>query len=325
MNNPQVIGVGMVPFAKPGKHEPYEIMAGKAIRNALADAGIDFTEVQQAYASYVYGDSTCGQTALYGVGMSGIPVINVNNNCSSGSTALFLARQAVQSGAVDCALAFGFEEIRPGALGSTWDDHTSPLDLFDQKLNELAPDAPPAPIALRVFGVAANKYLASTGANADIFAKVAVKTRSHAIRNPYSIFTEPLTVDQVMAALNIYPDHLTRLEACPPSCGAAAVLVVSPAFAKKHGIGNAITIRAQVMATDRPQSFASAIDLVGADMTRNASHAAYEQAGLGPEDFDVIERSPLIGTDVRHPDSAHTVACNIAGRPAAQAICTHAA
>ncbi len=289
MNKPQVIGVGMVPFAKPGKHEPYEIMAGKAIRNALADAGIDFTEVQQAYASYVYGDSTCGQTALYGVGMSGIPVINVNNNCSSGSTALFLARQAVQSGAVECALAFGFEEMRPGALGSAWDDRTSPLGLFDTKLNEIAPDAPPAPIALRVFGCAANEYLANTGADPDIFAKVAVKTRSHAIKSPYSIFTEALTVDQVMAAPKIYPDHLTRLEACPPSCGAAAVLVASPAFARKHGIGNAVTIRAQVMATDRPQSFTSAIDLVGADMTRNASRAAYEQAGLGPDDFDVIE------------------------------------
>lgn len=289
MNKPLVIGVGMVPFAKPGKHEPYEIMAGKAIRNALADAGIDYTEVQQAYASYVYGDSTCGQTALYGVGMSGIPVINVNNNCSSGSTALFLARQAVQSGAVECALAFGFEEMRPGALGSAWDDRTSPLGLFDTKLNEIAPDAPPAPIALRVFGCAANEYLANTGADPDIFAKVAVKTRSHAIKSPYSIFTEALTVDQVMAAPKIYPDHLTRLEACPPSCGAAAVLVASPAFARKHGIGNAVTIRAQVMATDRPQSFTSAIDLVGADMTRNASRAAYEQAGLGPDDFDVIE------------------------------------
>jgi sterol carrier protein 2 len=289
MSKAKVIGVGMVPFAKPGKQEPYEVMAGKAIRNALADAGIALEDVQQAYASYVYGDSTCGQTALYGVGMTGIPVVNVNNNCSSGSTALFLARQAVQSGAVDCALAFGFEEMRPGALGSAWDDRTSPLELFDKKLSEIAPDAPPAPIALRVFGVAANEYLKHSGAHPDIFAKVAVKTRSHAIKNPYSIFTQPVQVDEVMSAPVIYPDHLTRLEACPPSCGAAAVLVASEAFAKKHGIANTVTIRAQTMATDRPQSFTSAIDLVGADMTRNASRSAYEQAGLGPGDVDVVE------------------------------------
>ncbi|HYD81316.1 MAG TPA: lipid-transfer protein [Paucimonas sp.] len=289
MSKAHIIGVGMIPFAKPGRHEPYEIMAGKAIRNALADAGIALEDVQQAYASYVYGDSTCGQTALYGVGMTGIPVVNVNNNCSSGSTALFLARQAVQSGAVECALAFGFEEMRPGAVGSAWDDRTSPLGLFEQKLKELVPGAPEAPVALRVFGSAANEYLAKTGAHPDIFAKVAVKTRSHAIRNPYSIFTEPLTVEEVMNAPKIYPDHLTRLEACPPSCGAAAVLVASAAFAKKHGIGNTVAIRGQAMATDRPQSFTSAINLVGADMTRNAARAAFEQAGVGPDEIDVVE------------------------------------
>lgn len=289
MNKARVIGVGMVPFVKPGKQEPYEIMAGKAIRAALADAGIEYGLVQQAYASYVYGDSTCGQTALYGVGMSGIPVINVNNNCSSGSTALFLARQAVESGAVDCALAFGFEEMRAGALGSAWDDRTAPLDLFENKLTALYPDAPAAPIALRVFGAAANEYLRHTGADPDIFAKVAVKTRSHAVNNPYSLFTQRLTVDDVMTAPLIYPDHLTRLEACPPSCGAAAVLVASAAFAARHGLRNAVTIRAQVMATDRPETFISAINLVGADMTRRAADAVFAQAGMARDDIDVIE------------------------------------
>ena len=289
MNKARVIGVGMVPFVKPGRHEPYEVMAGKAIRAALADAGIDYGEVEQAYASYVYGDSTCGQTALYGVGMSGIPVFNVNNNCSSGSTALFLARQAVESGAVACALAFGFEEMRAGALGSGWDDRTAPLDLFEQKLNMLYPHVPAAPIALRVFGAAANEYLTNTGADPDIFAKVAVKTRNHAVNNPYALFTQRLTVDDVMTAPLIYPDHLTRLEACPPSCGAAAVLVASAAFAHRHGIRNAVTIRAQAMATDRPESFTSAINLVGADMTRRAAAAVFEQAGLSRDDIDVIE------------------------------------
>ena len=95
-----VAGVGMIPFKKPGTSEPYDVMGAGAVREALADAGIDYADVQQAYAGYVYGDSTCGQKALYHVGMTGIPVINVNNNCSTGSSALFLARQAVQSGAV---------------------------------------------------------------------------------------------------------------------------------------------------------------------------------------------------------------------------------
>ena len=96
-----ISGVGMVPFAKPGASAPYYQMGAEAARQALADAGLDYAKVEQAYVGYVYGDSTCGQRALYPIGMTGIPVINVNNNCSTGSTALFLARQAVESGAAD--------------------------------------------------------------------------------------------------------------------------------------------------------------------------------------------------------------------------------
>ena len=120
-----VAGVGMIPFRKPGTSDTYDVMGATAIRQALADAGLDYKDVQQAYAGYVYGDSTCGQKALYQVGMTGIPVINVNNNCATGSSALFLARQAVQSGAVDCALAVGFEFMNPGALKSVWTDRAS--------------------------------------------------------------------------------------------------------------------------------------------------------------------------------------------------------
>ncbi|WP_256204352.1 beta-ketoacyl synthase N-terminal-like domain-containing protein [Planococcus faecalis] len=112
--NARVLGVDMVKFSKPGTNEPYEVMAAKAVKGALTDAGIEYREVEQAFAGYVYGDSTCGQRALYDIGMTGIPIINVNNNCSSGSSALFMARQAVESGEVECALAFGFEEMKPG-------------------------------------------------------------------------------------------------------------------------------------------------------------------------------------------------------------------
>jgi len=117
-----VVGVGMIPFAKPGASESYDVMGAKAATAALNDAGIGYDKIQQAYVGYVYGDSTAGQSALYPVGLSGIPIINVNNNCSTGSTALFLARQAVASGVVDCALALGFEQMPPGALGAFFPD-----------------------------------------------------------------------------------------------------------------------------------------------------------------------------------------------------------
>ena len=99
-----VAGVGMIPFKKPGQSDSYSVMGATATRLALEDAGLPYDRIQQAYVGYVYGDSTCGQTALYKVGVTGIPIVNVNNNCSTGSSALFLARQAVESGAVECAL-----------------------------------------------------------------------------------------------------------------------------------------------------------------------------------------------------------------------------
>src|SRR5215210_8523254 len=121
-----VAGVGMVPFTKPGASEPYPVMAARAVRTALQDAGLDYQSIQQAYAGFVYGDSCSGQAALYQVGLTAIPVINVNNNCSTGSTALYLARQAVASGAADCVLALGFEQMQRGALAAHWTDRPDP-------------------------------------------------------------------------------------------------------------------------------------------------------------------------------------------------------
>src|SRR5215212_1454398 len=145
-----VIGVGMVKFAKPGASDGYEVMAGNAIRDALKDSGVDFKEIEQAYAGYVYGDSTCGQRAVYEVGVTRIPVVNVNNNCSTGSTALFLARQAVASGAVDCAIALGFEQMQPGALAMHWQDRPNAFERFDLLCESLAGDTG-LPLALRYF------------------------------------------------------------------------------------------------------------------------------------------------------------------------------
>ena len=95
MTHAYIIGVGMSPFAKPGKSSSYPTFAAKAIQAALSDARISYTAIQQAYAGYVYGDSTSGNRVLYEVGLSGIPIFNVNSNCSTGSSALMLAAQAI--------------------------------------------------------------------------------------------------------------------------------------------------------------------------------------------------------------------------------------
>ena len=287
-SNANIIGVNMVKFEKPGKNEAYEIMASKAITNALKDAGITLSEVNQVYASYVYGDSTSGQTALYKVGMTGVPIINVNNNCSSGSTALYLARQAVESGAAECVLAFGFEQMKPGALGDNWSDRTSPFQWIYDEFDRLNPELPDGPVALKVFGAAALEYLEKYNPNPDIFGKVAVKSRQHAVNNPYSLFTKEITLDEVMKSPEIYPG-LKRLMACPPTCGAAAVVVCSDKFAKKHQIKNAVKIVAQSMTTDQPDTKDTNINLIGQKMTERAAKEVYEKSGIGPEDVDVIE------------------------------------
>jgi sterol carrier protein 2 len=282
-----VAGVDMVKFVKPGTQEPYRLMAAKAIRGAIEDAGIDPKLIEQAYASYIYGDTTCGQHALYDVFQTGIPVINVNNACASGSTALLLARQAVKSGAVDCALAFGFEEMQRGALGPVYTDREASIERFSLMLDEFG--YPDAPVALRCFGAAGDFYLKKYDAKAEIFAKVSVKTRSHAVHNPYSLFTAELSEKEVMNSPELYGGYLTRLMSCPPTCGAGAALVCSEAFASKHGINNGVEIIGQAMTTDTPTTWTDPIELVGADMTRRAAQLSYEEAGLGPESIQLIE------------------------------------
>jgi acetyl-CoA acetyltransferase len=285
-----VAGVGMIPFVKPGANEPYPAMAANAARQALADAGVGYDAIQQAYVGYVYGDSTSGQKALYALGMTGIPIVNVNNNCSTGSTALFLARQAIESGAADCVLALGFEQMKPGALGVVFDDRPSPFEAFDRAAEALV-GMPELPLALRYFGGAGLAHMTRYGTPLETFAQVRAKASRHASRNPLALLRQELSVDDVMNAPMLWPGVLTRLMACPPTCGAAAAVLVSEAYAKRHGLRRDVRIRAQAMTTDTPDSFErrDMMALVGYGMSRAAAHQVYEQAGIGPDDVDVVE------------------------------------
>jgi acetyl-CoA acetyltransferase len=195
-----VVGVGMIPFTKPGASEPYTVMGARAAALALQDAGVDYAAVQQAYVGYVYGDSTAGQAAIYGVGLTGIPVFNVNNNCSTGSSALFLARQAVESGMIECAIALGFEQMVPGALKSQWDDRPSPMNRFAEVMTAHQGFEPEKPRAAQFFGGAGRDYMARFGTRADTFGRISVKARQHAARNPLAVFRQTLTLDEVMAS-----------------------------------------------------------------------------------------------------------------------------
>jgi acetyl-CoA acetyltransferase len=285
-----VAGVGMIPFVKPGANAPYPVMGAEATALALADAGIGYDMIQQAYAGYVYGDSTCGQRALYQVGMTGIPIINVNNNCSTGSTALFMARQAIESGALDCVLALGFEQMKPGALGAVFTDRPSAFEDFDAVTDELV-DARNIPLALRYFGGAGLSHMKKYGTPLASFAKIRAKASRHARNNPLALFRKEVSAEDVLNDQVIWPGVMTRLMACPPTCGGAAAVLVSEKFANQHGLRKDVRIAAQAMTTDTASTFKAGdmMQVVGFDMTQAAAKQVYEAAGVGPEDLDVVE------------------------------------
>ena len=284
-----VSGVGMIPFVKPGTSGTYQDMGEEAVRLALEDSGATYDQVQQVYAGYVYGDSTCGQAAVYRLGMSGIPVINVNNNCSTGSTALFLARQAIEGGVAECVLALGFEQMNPGALGAVFEDRPNPLEKFIESADEIEGKSK-VPVALRLFGGAGLEHQKKYGTRDETFARVSQKARLHAKHNPRAIFRDEVSIEEVLSSP---PMHgvLTRLQCCPPTCGAAAALLTSEKFAKKHGLRSDVKITGQSMTTDFPSSFEgkTMMQIVGSDMSQAAANDLYERAGIGPEDVDVVE------------------------------------
>jgi sterol carrier protein 2 len=286
-----VIGVGMTKFEKPGSRQwDYQDMAREAGQKALADAGIPYAEVEQAAVGYCYGESTCGERAVYELGLSGIPVYNVNNNCSTGSTALFMAKQLVEGGLADCTLALGFEKMEKGSLGVKYTDRTNPMDKHFKLMVELRgfAKAPPAP---QMFGNAGREHMERYGTTAEQFAKIGWKNHKHSVNNPYSQFQDEYTLEQIQAAPMVY-EPLTKLQCCPTSDGSGAAILASEAFVKRHGLEKkAIEIAGQAMATDLPSSFEerSCIKMVGFDMTRKAARRVYEQSGLGPENVDVVE------------------------------------
>jgi len=284
-----VIGVGMTKFQKPGASDEYNVMASKAAKAALEDAKVDFKEVQSAYVGYVYGDSTCGQRAVYELGLTGIPVFNVNNNCSTGSTALMLARQAIEGGLYECVLALGFEKMEKGALASKYTDRTNPLE-WQANLMSKVQGFSASPPAAQMFGGAGREYRWKYGTKRETFAKISEKARKHAANNPYALFNTPLTVEQILASDEVF-DPLTRYQCCPPTCGAAAAILCSDEFAKKHGITKPVYIAAQEMTTDYDSSFKedSMIKMVGYDMAKKCADKVYEKAGLGPKDVQVVE------------------------------------
>ncbi|MYT70812.1 MULTISPECIES: lipid-transfer protein [unclassified Streptomyces] len=289
-----IVGVGMTKFEKPESRDwQYWDMVKEAGGAALADAGIGYEDVQQVPVGYCFQASTAGQRAAYELGLTGVPVYNVNNNCATGSTALMMARQFVEGGVSDCVLALGFEKMQRGALGGGADGgdfKTSPVARH-YGIMAARHGFEMSPPTAQIFGDAAREHMEKYGTTAAQLAAVGAKNHRHSVNNPYAQFQDAYTVDEILAAKTIH-SPLTKLQCSPTSDGAAAAVVVSERFVEERGLGEkAVEIVAQAMTTDTEESFASGscIDVVGQPMSREAARQVYEASGLGIEDVDVVE------------------------------------
>ncbi|XP_001946100.1 non-specific lipid-transfer protein [Acyrthosiphon pisum] len=294
MSKPKVyvVGVGMTKFEKPGRRDDFDYpqMAVESVTKALQDAKISIQEVDQACVGYVYGDSTCGQRALYEVGMTGIPIYNVNNNCSTGSTALYLGKQIIESQNAQCVLVLGFEKMESGSLSAKFLDRTNPMDKHVTLMGDLV-GLDGAPITAQLFGNAALEYMNKNGIKPETLAKIAHKNHKHSVNNPYSQFQKEYTLNEILESPKVF-GPLTKLQCCPTSDGSAAAILASEQFVIKNNLQDqAIEIVGMEMATDPPTTFSgqTCVQIVGYDMTKLAADKLFSKTTIKPEDVNVVE------------------------------------
>ncbi len=285
-----VLGVGMTKFIKPRGKVDYTELGFEAGVKAMLDAQINYDDIETGIACYCYGDSTCGQRVFYQFGMTQIPIYNVNNNCSTGSTGLHLARTMIAGGMADAVLVVGFEKMFPGSLQSFFNDRANPTGTTAEMMKATR-GITNAPGAAQMFGNAGREYMERFGAKAEDFGEIARVNHEHSKRNPYSQFQQDYTLEEIMKSPMIH-EPLTKLQCCPTSDGGAAAVLVSQDFldARPHLKEQAVLIAGQQLSTDAASLFSrSSIDLMGYEMNKTASRAALKEAGVKIEDVKVCE------------------------------------
>jgi sterol carrier protein 2 len=285
-----VLGVGMTKFIKPRGKVDYTELGFEAGVKAMLDAQVNYDDIDMGVACYCYGDSTCGQRVFYQFGQTSIPIWNVNNNCSTGSTGLFLGRNMIAGGQADAVLVVGFEKMNPGSLQSYFQDRANPTGTFGEMMKATR-GVTNAPGAAQMFGNAGREYIEKYGAKNEDFAEIARVNHEHSKRNPYSQFQQEYTLEQIMQSPTIH-EPLTKLQCCPTSDGGAAAVLVSQDFldARPHLKEQAVLIAGQVLATDTESVFSrSAIDLMGYGMNEHAAKLALAEAGVDVKDVKVAE------------------------------------
>ncbi|GMT22192.1 hypothetical protein PFISCL1PPCAC_13489 [Pristionchus fissidentatus] len=289
-----IIGVGMTKFEKPGKRDwDYPDMVKEAVTQALDDCKLQYSDIQQATASYLYGGTCCGQRALYEIGFTGIPIYNVNNACASGSSGVFLCKQILESGNADVVMACGFEKMAAGSLEkqqAVIDDRATSADHHLEVMSNTFGLAA-APFAAQMFVNAGREHMTKYGTKREHFAKIAHKNHLHSVHNENSQFRKEFSMDEVVNARKIY-DFLGLLECSPTSEGAAAAIICSENYLKKHPQlrNQAVEIIGMQMGTDLPSVFKEDnMKMIGFDMVERVAKNLYKETGYGPKDIQVIE------------------------------------
>lgn len=273
MRDVLVIGVGMTKFGKFPEIDVARELGREACIRAIKDSGIDRKLIRVAYCGEGRGKGMVGQRILREIGMTGIPVTNVENACSSGSSALRQAYLAVASGYYDVALAMGVEQLSfaapKGVIPTRQVDVEGPLGM-----------TMPAS-----FAMVARRHMKEYGTTIDQLAKISVKNHRNGCLNPYAQYHDDLTLEEVKNSRMI-SDPLTLLQCCPTGDGAAAAVLCSKDIARRSS-SRPIRVAASVLTSGTYES--GFRDLTENDQTIRASLEAYEISGYGPKDLDVIE------------------------------------
>lgn len=275
MSKVYVAGIGMVKFGK-YREKSLDEISWPAVKQALSDAGVERSDIQATYCGTALGGMLTGQRILKTLGMTGNPIFNMENACSSSAGAFCVAHQAVASGQYDLVLVVGAEKL------TKFEGGTLPLEREDADVQQGM--VMPAYYAMR-----ASRFMHDTGASARDLAAVSVKARAHGAKNPEAQFQSPVTIEEVLSSRPI-ADPLTLLQCCPNGDGAAATIICSERKAKQLGIPP-ISVRASVVnsGVSVGNKQGSAHDLGKAARVQETAVEAYDIANLGPDDLDVVE------------------------------------
>lgn len=271
MKGVSVIGVGMIPF---GKYPDTNItdLGWPAVKAAIKDSGIDARRIQAVYSGTARGGAMVGQRIMGRLGLAGLPIVNVENACSSSSSAMAQGVMAVSSGAYDVVLVIGVEKLTKFGGG------TLPLDEDDWEVR-LGLTMP------ALYAMRAQRYMHDYGVSLKEVASVSVKNRKNGALNPDAQMRKEVSVEEVLASRMI-ADPFTLLQCCPTGDGAAAIILASNAVAKQLS-QNPIEVRASHLTSGR---FMSGFrDMTSPEITVRGAREIFEESGLGPEDIDVAE------------------------------------